>query len=93
MDLGCIPLQEAENLEEHVLCEQFSRGEGHQSWSDMLLSAEDSMDERSDIADKKTGVEKNGLDYWEGEDPDEHNWDYFYITLRLLNCSIIFLCR
>lgn len=31
------------------------------------------MDERSDIADKKTGVEKNGLDYWEGEDPDEHN--------------------
>lgn len=29
----------------------------------------------------------------EGEkDPDEHNWDYFYITLRLLICFIVFLC-
>lgn len=63
MDLGCIALQEAETPEEPVLCEWFSRGEGHKSWSDMLLSAKVSMDESSDFADKKTGVEKNGLDY------------------------------
>lgn len=48
MDLGCIALQEAETPEEPVLCEWFSRGEGHKSWSDMLLSAEVSMDGSSD---------------------------------------------
>lgn len=55
----------------------------------MLLSAEVSMNESSNFANKKTGVEKNGLGYWGGERPW---WTQLGLFLYNIKTFVLFHC-